>query len=75
LNGEAFSGQEGVLSKIDWPLEIVEILLLCIGEEIPVKKRRSWKQKQRNEVAEWASKLHLRASDNLVRVPPKPKFL
>jgi len=53
----------------------VETLLLLVGEERP----RWWiEARSRDELtalADWASRVHLSASDNVVRIPPRPACL
>ena len=55
--------------------EILSDLLILVGVDVPVAIVTRWTKKQREEAEKWAAKTHLKASDNNVRVPPKPLFL
>lgn len=52
----------------------VDILNL-VDEPVTAFMVKSWTGEQVEEAEEWASKVYSRASDNNVKVPPRPKFL
>jgi hypothetical protein len=54
---------------------ITRDLLLLIPIVVPRSEIRRWMPTQVAEAEKWAARVHLRASDNIVRVPPKSKFL
>jgi hypothetical protein len=56
-------------------VRVTRDLLMLVGLEVPLTHILRWTAKQREQAEEWASKSHLRASDNIVRVPVKPAFL
>lgn len=56
------------------PNELADILEL-IDEEYPPDVIAGWTDAQREEVAGWAGAVFLKASDNPVKVPPKPDFM
>lgn len=47
--------------------------LVCC--DVPKRVIRKWTPQQVELAEKWAGAVHLRASDNIVRVPPMPKFL
>jgi len=49
------------------------LLLVCI--KVPLAHIRRWTPKQIEAAEKWAGAMHFRASDNIIRVPPKPTFL
>lgn len=55
--------------------EVTSGLLLLVGLELRRSSFYSWRDETRREVETWASLSHLSASDNPVRVPPKPEVL
>ncbi len=55
---------------------IVEDVLCLVGIVVLADTAKDWTQDQRNQVYDYAIRLHLRASDNSrVRLAPKPEFL
>ena len=54
---------------------ITRDLLLLVGIKVTFAAIREWKPSQIEAAEEWAAAMHLRASDNIVRVPPRPRFL
>ena len=50
-------------------------LLLLVGEDVPVERIGQWAPLERCVVADWAARVHLRASDNLARERPRPSLL
>jgi hypothetical protein len=47
--------------------------LLCLADApAPMEVILSWSEEQLVAAGDWALRVHLRASDNLNRVPPKP---
>lgn len=50
-------------------------ILLLVDEYVTLRVLRTWTPRQRRAALVWAGKTHLRASDNPVRVPPKPRCL
>lgn len=54
---------------------ILHDLLLLVCYVVPKKVIKAWTPEQRKLAETWAAKTHLRASDNPVRVPPRPSFL
>lgn len=50
-------------------------LLAMISLDVPKSVIAKWGQDTREEVQKYAFKVHLRASDNIVRVPSKPPVL
>ncbi len=55
-------------------IHITQDLLLLVCIKVPLSRIRSWTPQQVEAAEKWAASVHLRASDNIVRVPPKPKF-
>lgn len=53
--------------------ETTETLLMLADVDVPRKSIERWTLEQRAEAGDWALRSHLRASDNLNRVPPKPE--
>jgi hypothetical protein len=58
--------------KLD--VETVVDVLLLIGEPLPAV-REGLSPRQMKQVYDWAIRVHLRASDNAIAVPPKPRCL
>lgn len=57
-------------------LESLQILLLLVlDKKVSLKTIKEWTDTERAAVEKWASACYLRASDNNVRVPPKPACL
>lgn len=54
---------------------LYDLLTLVIEHSVSHYVVRSWSDKAAYEAETWAAKLHLRASDNILRVPPVPDFL
>ena len=55
--------------------EGISSLGLCIGYDISAEVIASWDAAKREEFEIYAERMHLRASDNPVRVPPRPAWL
>ncbi len=51
----------------------VEILLLLVDEVVPMDRINAWSEAERVAAGDWAFRSHLRASDNLNRVPLMPE--
>lgn len=56
-------------------LNTLRDLLLLAGRKVTLKSLRDWSLIEREAAADWASAIHLRASDNPVRVPRTPKHV
>lgn len=57
-------------------LEIARDILLIVGIDIPATVLRALRREEVERAVNWASRLHLNASDNPeVKVPKKPKWL
>ena len=54
--------------------ETTKDLLSLVGWKVSVKEIRSWSEKRRDKIEDWAAAVHLEASDNIVRVPKRPRF-
>src|SRR5690242_12844657 len=57
------------------PETLQDVLLAIFSESPSLIALRSLSNLQRAIVADYAARVHLRASDNLVRVPQKPDFI
>lgn len=57
------------------PIEGVCILAGLVGYEIDASNAAALTVEQLRELEVWAERTHLRASDNPVRVPPRPTWL
>lgn len=58
------------------PEDIQSLLALVIHEElVPLEVIAAWTPEQRLLADDWAINVHVRASDNINRVPAKPAFL
>ena len=57
------------------PLDVLRDLLLLIDEEVPLRWLKQRTLAERIALERWAAKMHARASDHPVRVPPRPKCL
>lgn len=55
--------------------ETRDILLLVRSYEVPLERISTWSDLERAQVCAWAGAMHLRASDNIVRVPDKPALI
>jgi hypothetical protein len=55
--------------------DVLASLLALVDVDVPRVKILGWTRQQRERAFAWAGAAHLSASDNPVRVPPKPKFL
>lgn len=56
-------------------LEGICMLAGLVGYEIDLDGIELLTDEQRRELEVWAERTHLRASDNVVRVPPRPAWL
>ena len=56
-------------------LEVLRDLLSLADEEVEIEWLRALTPAQRDELGDWAARIHLRASDNPVRVPKRPACL
>ena len=54
---------------------ITQNLLLLVSVHVTLRTIRKWTPAQVEAAEKWAAACHLRASDNVVRIPPKPGFL
>lgn len=61
--------------KTQKDLEILRGMLGLVSKEVSVEVLSGWTEEQRELAAKWAAKTHLRASDNIVRVPPCPEHV
>ena len=72
-----------VLARRLWEAENREIprtgvlrdLLLLVGVRVSKETIKRWSDHQKRKVTEWASLVHLSASDNDVEIPNRPEFL
>lgn len=55
--------------------EILQSMLSLIGYEVGTAKISSWGEDVKEDVEKYCAKVHLKASDNNVRIPKKPKEL
>jgi hypothetical protein len=55
--------------------QVLSDILLLVGVQVPPEQVARWSDGQRLDAERWASAVHLDASDNTVKVPPKPEFL
>lgn len=60
---------------VDVPLATLAVFLEMAGKHADQDVCAKWTSRQRIQAADWAGAVHLRASDNQVRVPPMPDFL
>jgi len=67
-----FTGQR--YPKGHFNVENVRLLLLLVDatDDLPIE---SWSEDQIEQAGDWAVRSHLRASDNLNRVPERPSFI
>lgn len=54
--------------------KITQDILILASYKVTLKEIRSWSPERRERIEKWAAAVHLRASDNIVRVPPRPRF-
>jgi hypothetical protein len=54
---------------------VLRDLLLLAGEDIPLERIGKWTPEERAQVADWAGREHLSASDNPVARRPRPSLL
>ena len=54
---------------------LATMLMLALDKVVTLGAMRKWTPEQRAEAEKWAGLSYLRASDNNVKVPPKPSFL
>lgn len=54
---------------------VTSSLLLLVGIDAPVRLVATWTDDHVRDAEKWAGAVHLKASDNIVRVPPRPCFL
>lgn len=60
----------------EMPADRLQLLLGLVMEHPPeLPALAAWTEEQRHEVANWALRVHLRASDNNNLVPPRPALL
>lgn len=75
------SAAQRVLGRIKHPIykgrsvEGVCLLASLVGYDVPVDSANLLTDEQLRELEVWAERTHLRASDNPVRVPPRPSWL
>lgn len=55
--------------------EVLSDILGLVSIEVTPAVVSTWSDEQCQQAERWAGAVHLRASDNVVRVPPKPDFL
>ena len=55
--------------------QATQLCLLMIDLDIPEAEIASWTDEQCQKAEEYAAAIHLRASDNIIRIPPMPEFL
>ncbi len=55
--------------------EGISSLGLCIGYDVSADVIASWDAAKRQEFEIYAERVHLKASDNPVQVPPRPSWL
>ena len=55
------------------PEMIHEAFLMVTGDDVDIEKVKKWTYEQRYNVRYWLRQYMLRASDNIVRVPPRPE--
>ncbi|MEM5786266.1 MAG: hypothetical protein AAGU11_03035 [Syntrophobacteraceae bacterium] len=64
-----------MLQTIPSLITLESCLLLVMDSPPSQEHMKQWTDLERAEVATWAVKTHLRASDNPVRVPPVPQVI
>jgi hypothetical protein len=75
LGKEKLIRRGGYLRCPGIPVDVLDTILLCIDIEVPKDVISEWDEKERDEVMNWAGKVHLQASDNNVMIPAVPHFL
>ncbi len=55
--------------------KLLQEMLDMVDCKVSLREILSWTDEQREQAETWAAKVHLRASDNIVRVPTRPRFL
>lgn len=68
------SGLQGLLKMENEDIQATQDLLGLVSLRVSAKEIKSWSTSRRLKIEHWAAKVYLRASDNNVRIPPKPKF-
>lgn len=63
------------LSEREKELRVIRDILSLVDVEVPLTVLRSKRVPDLGRAAAWAGRAHLRASDNVVRVPPRPPWL
>lgn len=53
---------------------IIRDILLIASCRVTLKEIESWSPERKEKIVKWAAACHLRASDNNVRVPKRPRF-
>lgn len=56
-------------------ISITRDLLLLIGYDVPLKVLKSWSKERLLTLEKYAGAVHLRASDNPVKIPPLPSCI
>lgn len=54
--------------------DTIQDILALVSCQVTKKEIRSWSPELRERIVKWAGAVHLRASDNIVRVPKRPRF-
>lgn len=54
--------------------KVTQDILTLVGLAVTLKEIKSWSNEKRLKIEKWAGACHLRASDNIIRIPPKPRF-
>lgn len=64
----------GDRAKRQGPIDVNTLrdLLALVSVSVSLRNLRRWSDEERALAEQWAAKSHLRASDNIVRVPPRP---
>lgn len=79
--GERYDRNPGMPVKLEYEchecqeIDALADLLLLVSYQVPRDVIRAWEPQQRKRIEEWASKIYIRASDNPVKVPTRPKVL
>lgn len=73
-NLELYARRKG-WRRIPTAEETRDLLLLVRSYEVPLSKIETWTDVERAQICAWAGAIHLRASDNIVRVPEKPALI
>ena len=78
MNQDKLPGFETPLARIlrsPAKVEVLHNLLLLVGFEVPELELRKRTPRERAHAELYALRAHLRASDNPVRIPPRPTWL